>query len=146
MSEQFKAAEGRRVVSRASAEKLGTVSRLLVDADCRRIASVIVGKRRKARLIDWDSLSGFGADAVMVADEAALREPQDARDEAAVHGDLELLGRRVLSDAGNELGEIEDVIFDPQTGALEALVVGGEQEPAAAILGAGSYAVILRAP
>jgi len=30
---------------------------------------VVVGKRRKARLIDWQDLSGFGPDAIMVADE-----------------------------------------------------------------------------
>jgi uncharacterized protein YrrD len=144
MSERFTAVHGRKVVSRASAEELGTVSHLLVDTQRRRVVSLVVGKRRNAQLVDWEDLSGLGADAVMVSDEASLREPRDEREQAAVHGHLELIGRRALSDLGNELGKIHDVTFDADSGALETITVGDHEEPANSLLGAGSYAVILR--
>lgn len=143
MSDRFTAAKGRKVVSRASAEELGNVRHLLVDTEQRRVLSVVVDRRRNARLVDWENVSGFGADAVMVADEQSLHEPQNDRERAAARGQLELLGRLALSDLGNELGEVDDVIFDPDSGTLEALVVGDHEQPAGSILGAGSYAVIL---
>jgi sporulation protein YlmC with PRC-barrel domain len=143
MSDQFTAARGRKVVSRASAEELGNVSHMVVDAEQRRIVAVVVGKRRKARLVEWEGFTGFGPDAVMVADESSLREPRDEREQAAASGELELLGRPVLSDLGNLLGEIGDVGFDPETGALETILVGEDNQPATSLVGVGSFAVIL---
>jgi len=143
VSDQFTSARGRKVVSRASAEELGNVSHLVVNGEHQRIVAVVVGKRRQARLIDWHDLSRFGPDAIMVTDEKALREPKDEREQAAASGELELLGRRALSDFGNTLGEVDDVIFDPDTGALETVLVGKDEHAAASLLGAGSFAAIL---
>jgi hypothetical protein len=75
---------------------LGPVSHLLVDARQRRIAAVVIGRGKKAQLIEWAHLSGFGPDAVMVLDEGALRPPSDDRERAAAEGKLELLGKRAL--------------------------------------------------
>ena len=51
-----------------------------------------------------------------------------------------------LSDMGNDLGSISDVVFDPATGALETVVLGDCEQPATSLLGAGSFAAIVRAP
>jgi sporulation protein YlmC with PRC-barrel domain len=146
MSERFTAAAGRRVVSRASAEELGNLSYIVVDVPGRTVSSLVVGKGRKAALVDWDQVSGFGPDAVMIADESALHEPRDDRESAAAGGKLELVGRRVLTDMGEGLGETSDVVFDPATGTVETLVIGEQELPATSILGAGSYAVVVKAP
>ena len=143
MSETFRAAIGRRAVSRASAEVLGQVAHLVVDTDHKYVRAVVIGKGRKARVVDWDQLSGFGPDAVMVVDEGALREAADDDDRAAVTGKLELLGKRALSELGDALGHVDDVGFDPRTGALEVIVVGDQEHPAAALLGSGRYAAVL---
>lgn len=145
MSDSFRDATGRKVISRASAQDLGTVAHLLVDAEQPQITAVIIGKGKKAQLVDWAQLAGFGPDAVMVADEGALRAPADDRERAAANGQIELLGRRALTESGNELGTINDVTFEPETGALEALVVGDLQIPAGSLLGSGSYAAVLDA-
>jgi len=71
VSESFRGSVGRKVVSRSSAKELGSVSHLLVDARQRRIAAVVIGRGKKAQLVDWEKLSGFGPDAVMVVDEGA---------------------------------------------------------------------------
>jgi sporulation protein YlmC with PRC-barrel domain len=134
---------GRKVVSRASAKELGAVGHLLVDARQRQIAAVVIGRGKKARLIEWSQLSGFGPDAVMVVDEAALRPPADDRERDGVDGKLDLLGKRALSELGNELGKIDDVSFDAGTGALEDLVIGDRRVPAGALLGNGSYAAVI---
>jgi uncharacterized protein YrrD len=145
MSDSFRRAVGRKVLSRASAEDLGAVTHLLVDAQRRQIAAVIIGRGKKAQLVEWAQLSGFGPDAVMVTDEGALRPPADDREEAAADGKLELVGKRALTETGNELGTIDDVTFDPDTGALETLRIKDRGIPASALLGSGSYAVVVDA-
>jgi uncharacterized protein YrrD len=145
VSESFRQAAGRKVVSRASAHQLGAVSHLLVTVDCRQVSAVILGKGKKASLVDWSQVSGFGADAVMVGDDSALRSPGDGRERAAVDGKLELLGARALTESGNELGAVDDVVFDSASGAVETLSIAGRQIPADAVLGSGSYAVVVAA-
>ena len=145
MSDSFRRAIGRKVISRASARDLGAVDHLLVDADQRRIAGVIVGRGRKAQVVDWAQVSGFGPDAVMVSDEKALRPPLDDWEQAAADGKLELVGRRALTERGNELGTLDDVTFDPGTGVVEMLQIGDREIPAGSLLGSGSYAVVLDA-
>ena len=146
MSDRFAAASGRKVVSRKSAEGLGTLAHIVVDVKRRQVASLVVGKGRKALLVDWEHVSGFGPDAVMVVDESALHPPRDDREHAAADGKLELVGKRALTDTGNDLGTVSDVVFDPVTGSIESLVLGDREEPAASLLGAGSFAAIVRAP
>jgi sporulation protein YlmC with PRC-barrel domain len=145
MTDSFRQATGRKVVSRASAEELGRVSQLILDAGERRVSALVVGSGRKARLVDWDDLSGFGPDAVMVADDAAVREPAGDWDRLAADGKLAVVGIRALSERGNELGRVDDVTFDPATGVVEALVVGDRPVPATELLGSGSYAVVFDA-
>jgi sporulation protein YlmC with PRC-barrel domain len=146
MSERFAATLGRRLVSRASAEELGELSHLVVDVEHSKVSSLVVGKGRKAVLVDWDQVTGFGPDAVMVTDDGALHEPRDDHESAAANGKLELIGKRVLTDKGEGLGEASDVVFDPATGSVETLVIGDREVPATSFLGAGSYAVVVKAP
>ena len=145
MTDSFQRAAGRKVLSRASAQDLGTVDHLLLDAQRPQIAAVIIGKGKKAQLVEWAHLSGFGPDAVMVGDEAALRPPADDRERAAADGKLELVGKRVLTEKGNELGTVDDVTFDPDTGALATLRIGDREIPADRLLGSGSYAIVVDA-
>jgi sporulation protein YlmC with PRC-barrel domain len=145
MSERFAAATGRKLVSRASAEELGELAHIVVDVEHRRIAWLTAGKRRKALLVDWENVSGFGPDAVIVTEESALHSAGDDRERAAVDGKLDLLGKRALSEMGDDLGPVTDVVFDATTGAVETLVLGDHEEPATALLGAGSFAAIIRA-
>ena len=143
MSESFRQSVGRKVVSRASAKELGAVNHLLIDAQQREVAAIVIGRGKKARLVDWAQLSGFGPDAVMVIDEGALRPPVDGRERDGADGKLELVGKKALSERGNGLGNIDDVTFDAQSGALEDLVIGERSVPAGALLGSGSYAAVL---
>jgi sporulation protein YlmC with PRC-barrel domain len=143
MSETFKGSTGRRVLSSATAEDLGKVSHLVVDVGQRRVSSLVVGKGRKAKVVGWDALHGFGPDAVMVEDESALHEVTDDADHRAVDGTLEMVGKRALTELGNEIGAVEDVEFDPSGGTLETVLVGNQRWPATTLLGVGSYAVVL---
>jgi sporulation protein YlmC with PRC-barrel domain len=143
VSESFRGSSGRKVISRASAKHLGDVSHLLIDPEQRNVAAVVIGHGRKVQLVDWAQLIGFGPDAVVVADEGALRPPGDQRERDAVEGKLELVGKRAISELGNELGKVDDVTFDVDSGALRDLLIGDRRLPAGSLLGSGSYAVVL---
>jgi uncharacterized protein YrrD len=144
MSERFTAASGRTVVSRTTAEDLGKLAHIVVDVKRGSVASLVVKNGRKSLLAPWEQVTGFGPDAVLIADEAALEEPRDKGEQAAADGKLELVGKNALSDAGNNLGAVTDVAFDADTGAIQSIYVEDREEPASALLGVGSFAVIMR--
>jgi sporulation protein YlmC with PRC-barrel domain len=146
MSDRFAAASGRSIVSRTTAEDLGKLTHFVVDIKRQQVSSLVVGRGRKALLIPWEQVSGFGPDAIMIADETALHEPRDDHEQAAAQGKLEFIGKLALSDSGNGLGTITDVVFDPGTGGIESIVLGDHEQPAASLLAAGSFAVIVREP
>jgi uncharacterized protein YrrD len=115
VTDSFKDAHGRKVVSRTTAETLGELRHMVVDTSRRHVSAVVVSKGKKhAFLIDWEHVSGFGPDAVMVESEDTLRPPADDHEQAAADGKLELVGKRALSERGNEHGPIADVEFDPE--------------------------------
>lgn len=139
-------AHGTPVLSRGDAEQLGTVRRLLVDVDARRITAVhIDGRRRKALLVDWEALAGFGPDAVVVGSGDALRGPDGGYELTLVAGDLDWIGRRVLNDRGDSAGKVRDVDFDETTGALRSILTDRGSHPAADLVALGPYCVIVRA-
>lgn len=143
---RFSETFGTTVLSRDNAEELGRVRHLLVDVTDRRITALhIDGRRKKALLIDWSALSGFGPDAVVVGASNALRGPADDRELAMVSGDLDWIGRRVLTDGGDRAGTIVDVEFDADSGRLRTIVTDQDTHDASRLLALGPYCVIVRA-
>ena len=141
----LRAALGRPVVARDTAETVGDVQGAVVDVVTRRVVALQVGKGRKARVVDWAAVSGVGPDAVVVQSESALRDPVGDRETGFVKGDLPLLGARVLTDRGDEAGALDDVEFDESSGVLLALVAGDQRFPATGLRAIGSYAVVVTA-
>ncbi len=143
-SDSLRAVIGRQVVSKDTAEGLGVVDHIVLDAGLRRLQGVAVGSGHKARVVPWSGIAGIGPDAVIVEGGAA-REPSGELEDRAVHGAFDLIGRRALTDRGMEIGRLDDLTFDPATGALLELHCGDQSMPAALLRGAGSYAVVVAA-
>ena len=137
---------GEKVVSKTSAETLGTVDGVVVDVSDRRLKAVRLGKGRKAKLISWDALSGVGSAAVIVEGDDALRDPAEPEQRQA-SGDVAVIGALVLSDAGNAQGTVVDVEFEADTGALVAIhTTHGPHVSAERLLAVGPYAWIVAEP
>lgn len=134
---------GNRVVSRDTAETVGEVRGVVVDAPGRRVSALLVGKGRRGRIADWESLSGVGPDAVVVSTEDGLREARTPYEERAVKGDISLLRSLVLGESGNALGELVDAEFDESTGELSVVVVGDEPIASERLLAVGGYAAVV---
>ena len=58
-------------------------------------------------------------------------------------GKRPLLQARVLTDAGEEIGPVQDVEFDPETGAVGNIVVPGGPISADRLRGLGGYALVV---
>jgi uncharacterized protein YrrD len=139
-------ADGRPVVSRESAERVGELKHVVVDAGARRITALHVsGRRRKAGLVGWGDIVGFGPDGIVVAGEGAVRGPGDEREQAVVGGDLDLDGRLVLDDRGDSAGKLTDVLFDESTGEIATLVCDEAEIAGDRLRAVGPYCVIVRA-
>jgi uncharacterized protein YrrD len=139
-------ADGRPVQSRASAERLGALMHVVVDAPGRRITALhVAGRKKKAMLIGWSDIVGFGPDGIVVSGDGVLRPPGDDRERAVAGGDLDLDGRLVLDDRGVSPGALTDVVFDEESGEIAAFVCGEEEIAGERLRSVGPFCVVVTA-
>lgn len=137
---RFSEAKGHKVISTADAETVAKVSGFAIDPASAKVIGMHLKKTDgDVDLLPWENLVGFGPDALTVASSAALVKagPQTKGND--------VLGVRVLSDAGVELGEVKDVDFDPETGTVRALLTKQGEVAGDRMLGLGGYALVVRA-
>lgn len=143
---RLSAADGRPVISRASAERVGDLRHVVVDVATRRITALhVAGRKKRAELVDWSAIIGFGPDGIVIDGDAAMRGPSGDREREVVSGRLDLDGRLVLDDSGRALGVLEDVLFDESSGEIGELVADGRPVEAERLRAIGPYCVIVRA-
>ncbi|MGH3753597.1 MAG: PRC-barrel domain-containing protein [Pseudonocardiaceae bacterium] len=140
----FSQARKRDVVNTATATRVARVDGFVVLPGPPRVALLRLGKVSGAgTLVAWDDVQGFGPDAVTVLTDAVLRPARDPWEQRAEDGDLEILGKRVLTERGMELGAVTDVDFDPETGAVTTLITKTETIAGQRLIGLGGYAVVV---
>lgn len=91
--------------------------------------------------LPWSGVHGLGPDALMIADESAFQERDDVVAKADGKGG-DVLGSRVITDDGRDLGEVSDVII--QVGAAADVV--GYQIDSTEALGRGGRTVLIPLP
>jgi sporulation protein YlmC with PRC-barrel domain len=134
-----------KVMSTESASTVAKVAGFIVDPTGPRVLALRLAKTRgNGDTLHWEDLQGFGPDAVTVADEGAITA---ARGRAAdLSGkQFELLGKRVLDDRGDEVGQVQDLEFDPETGTVTTVLTSHGPVPGERLVACGSYAVIVTA-
>jgi sporulation protein YlmC with PRC-barrel domain len=140
--------KGRKLVDTASADTVGKVDGFLLDPATRSVVGLEFKKTDRGSVVRWSDLTGVGTDAVTVAGADVLGEPEGLLADLAGK-DGQVLKKRVLTDAGEDLGPVRDIDLDPQTGAVLELVVGAKKHPrsiaGSRLLGVGSYAVVVTA-
>ena len=143
---RFREVIGQKVLEREQAARIGTVASLIVDCSERRVVALRVrGVKGRKDLVHWNDVTGAGPDAVVISGVGALREATSERERQARAGGLDFLGKRVLTDRGIEAGTVQDVEFDPGSGALRVLLTTSGPLEADRLRALGSYAVIVRA-
>jgi sporulation protein YlmC with PRC-barrel domain len=141
---RLKEARGRKVVTTENAESIGMVEVYVIDPGKRCITALKLAKvKGDATFLSWDDLQ-FGPDAVIVSSSDRLRPPQDDVEARAGSKDLQPIGKLVLDEGGAALGKVEDVVFDPASGAIldvdlgDQATVGGDR-----LIGLGAYALVV---
>jgi uncharacterized protein YrrD len=84
---------------------------------------LLAGPLRRALL--WEKVHALGPDAVMISDDRAIEDDDRAARDTASGGGGDVLGARVMTDDGTDLGMITDAVIATGT---EPLVVGYEVE------------------
>jgi uncharacterized protein YrrD len=140
----FSEARRRDVVSTDTATRVARIEGFVVAAGPARVALLRLGKvATEGSLLYWDDVQGFGPDAATIADASVIRTPSDELERRADSRDLEILGKRVLTERGDALGEISDVDFDLETGMVTTLLTRSEAIPGERLIGHGRYAVVV---
>lgn len=140
----FSQARKHDVVSTATATRVARVEGFVVRPGPARVALLRVGKVSGAgTLLAWDDVQGFGPDAVTVATDAALRPARDELEQRAEDNELDIMGKRLLTERGTALGAVTDVDFDPETGAVTTLITKTETIAGDRLIGLGRYAVVV---
>lgn len=145
MTLRFEQARHTPVYSKDAADEIGHVIRYVIGPGTHRVAAVhVAGRRKRAQLVDWSDIVGFGPDAVVIDSADSLRPAAGDHEQRVVAGDLDLLGRRVLTDGGYEIGGLADVDFDESSGMLELIRTTRAEVGGDGLLAIGPYAVVVR--
>ena len=96
----------------------------------------------------WSSVSALGADALMIADESVLQDTQAVLDVSAASGGSggDVLGSKVLTDGGTDLGTVVDVIVEVEGGTDGTCHVVGYEIEASEALGTRGTKVLIPLP
>jgi sporulation protein YlmC with PRC-barrel domain len=141
---RFSEAMGRKIVSLATAETVGLLGEFVVDPHSHRVVALGVTKSKAGDTLRWESIESFGPDAITVsdADKIAGADQEAADLSGKAHA---LVGKRVLVTIGDQIGEVDDVEFDAESGVLTAIYLPGQELEATRLVGVGSYAVVVQA-
>ncbi|MGB3773348.1 MAG: PRC-barrel domain-containing protein [Rhodococcus sp. (in: high G+C Gram-positive bacteria)] len=139
----FSDAKGHKVVSTDNADTVAKVSGFVVDARSRLVVAIEVKKTKAGEVIVWSDLKHFGQDAVTIESEDKITDATGDV-ETLSHKDHSVLGKRVMTTAGADIGTVKDVDFDPESGSITSLILESESVPGVDLVGAGSYAVVVR--
>ena len=136
---------GLPVVSRTTAETVGSLVAPVVDVSSRSVVAWQVVKGRHPIVVENGNLAGIGQAAAMLDEESSLREPSSTEEVETVKGNHILLGARVLTDAGDVLGTVEDAEVDSDSGQIAFVRTSNGDVSAERLRGFGSYALVVAA-
>lgn len=140
----FSESVGRKVVSTSTADTVGAVGEFLVDPRSRTVVGLQIKKCKTGDALMWSGISAFGSDAVTVESADSIVDIGTEDSLSELQGKAHrVIGKRALSTTGVDLGTVNDVEFDPETGAVTSVIVDTVSIEGRTLTGVGSYAVVL---
>jgi uncharacterized protein YrrD len=117
------------VVARDNGRKIGQVEDFIIDRNGTRVLGILVDEKgvfSSARVVAWPGILVLGLDVVIIDSETSVVKASEVPEIAEVlERGFVLVGNRVETTAGRELGEIENFYFNPTTGAVEGFELSG---------------------
>jgi uncharacterized protein YrrD len=137
----------RPVMDLSSATTVGRIDDVIIDPASRQLVGFELAKTPgKASYLAWDALRALGSDAVTIENVDALSAtPNETAAPPLKRG--KVMGGIVLTDQGFSLGNLADVEFDADSGAVTGLVIDDARVlPGDSLLGIGHYAMVVKSP
>ena len=122
---------GKAVVDVDAAEKLGKIDRVVLDPDARRVAGFVVVKGSSILgtgehlVLPASSVHAIGPDAVTVHHRQGAAANSSAADLQHLPRVSDMVGRKVVSDQGQLLGAVDDVLIDETDGRILGYALSG---------------------
>jgi sporulation protein YlmC with PRC-barrel domain len=136
---------GQRVVTRDGGHLLGGIERVLLDVGRGAISVAQLQPPTGGQVIfEWSAVAEIGRDAV-IASESRTREPEGELEQRLVRGELELMGKTVLTEEGSSLGELEDLEIDESSGQVIRIQLPNLVVPVDRFVAVGPDVVIIAA-
>lgn len=108
--------------------RAGFVEDLIVNASKKVVEAVILkgGTFGKRKIIDLKNIHSFGLAAVMIEKASDIKEVHDSHELITRHGkEGPLVGKKIITVEGEQLGKVEDFSFNGATGNILFLSVSG---------------------
>lgn len=119
--------KGRQVVAIDGGEQLGTIKDVLFNLDERAIQVIAVSSgglfHSSSNVIAMSDIQSIGNDAVMVASRDVLQGGEDTPVYRQYPGLQELTSRKVMTQSGEHVGEVETLRIETETGRLTDIEV-----------------------
>lgn len=146
---------GLPVINLSNGETVGRIKDILFDPETCLFNGVVVdigGWLKGVRKICYDDIAALGEDAITIADDTVLIKTS-CDEECILAKEGEVVGTKVLTKDGNELGTIADILFDQESGQIthyqlsdgfiQDLIEGRETIPVTADFQYGKDAIIV---
>ena len=140
----FTEATGQKVVSTGNASTVGHIGSLVVDPISKKVVGLSLKKTPgTGTMLPWTGITAFGVDAVTVSSEEQIvvEDGDLAELNSKAHT---MIKKRILTTEGQQIGTVRDVDFDPADGTILGILTDDQPIAGAALLGVGSYAVVVK--
>jgi sporulation protein YlmC with PRC-barrel domain len=113
---------GRAVIDIDAAERLGTIDKLILDPDGRRVAGFVISRgsgfpgNKAQTIIPAAAIHAIGPDAVTVHQKGVAGSNTEELEKLPRGSDV--IGRKIVSEDGRFLGKVSDVLIDRETGSI----------------------------
>lgn len=150
---------GLPVIDIENGRSVGRVSRIILDPRARRVSAFVVASGRwpaEDHVLEWGHARGVGQAAITIRGSHLLARPAALPElQPLLRRPLRLYGTRVLTEDGEFLGTVEELIIDAQSGEVTQIILspnglaqrlrGHPTLEADAVLVMGEDAMVVRA-
>lgn len=118
---------GRAVIDIETAEKIGSIEKLILDPEGKRVAGFIVAKgasfpgNKERTVVPASTVRAIGPDAVTIRREVAA--DTDITYLESLPRGSDVIGRKVITDDGRYLGKVDDVLIESADGRIFGYVL-----------------------
>lgn len=110
------------VINLETGKEIGNVKDVVFDPNQEAITGLIINGGswlQGNRMVCYEKLHGIGEDAVTIEDDSALAEPDEIK-ECLNGADGNVIGAKVVTNDGKELGNIEDIVLNSNSGEIDS--------------------------